>query len=122
MPFGRIDMIFVSYSWRDAGLVQPLVRELQDNGVSIWVDFRNLDLAQDLQGQLKTALFMCQAVVLFESRHASRSRWVQYERQIASVYRKRCLTVPVSEVDSPNNDMHLMAISLALHGHRPSNG
>jgi TIR domain len=111
-------MIFISYAWRDAAIVRPFVRELQDNGLDTWVDFRDLDLTQDLRSQLNSALFMCQAVVLLESHHAHTSRWVQYERQLASAYRKRCHTVPVSEADSPNNGMHLMTIALALHSHR----
>jgi hypothetical protein len=63
-------MIFVSYSWQDAELVQPLVRTLQCDDLNIWVDFWHLDLTQDLHSQLKVALYMCQAVVLFESHHA----------------------------------------------------
>lgn len=111
-------MIFVSYSWHDAQFVRPFVRDLLHAGLDAWVDYQYLDLTQDIHSQLETALFRCKIIVLFESHHAHTSRWVQYEQQVASSFHKRCVAVPVSKVGSPNYGMHLMAISLALHGHR----
>jgi hypothetical protein len=111
-------MIFVSYSWADAGLVHPLVRWLHDRGLSCWVDFRDLDLAHDLRTQLKIALFRCDAVVLFDSCHSRASEWVEYERQIASVFRKRCIRMEVSEIETPGG----VGGSLDLVNHFLSSG
>jgi hypothetical protein len=111
-------MIFISYSWNDAEFVRPFVRNLQDVGLDAWVDYQYLDLTQDIHSQLRTALLICKIIVLFESRYALTSQWVQYEQQVASSFHKRCVAVPVSRTGPPNHGMHLMAISLSLHDHR----
>ncbi len=108
-------MIFVSYSWRDTQFVRPFVQNLHSAGVDTWIDYQHLDLSQDIQSQLQRAISGCRIMVLFGSRHALSSWWVQYEQKIALNLEKRRMIVPVSEVVLIRQPAHLTAAILALH-------
>ena len=105
-------MIFISYSWRDAILVQPFVQKLKFIGFKTWVDYQDLDLNMDLGSQLRNGVFASDAVIFIESWNSNASQWVQYERHLASISAKSCFNLPVMTIVSPNRCVELIANDL----------
>ncbi len=76
-------MIFVSYSRRNRSLVQPLVRLLRASGQDVFIDQENLDYGTNWREQGREAIARSSRFLLFWSRDASRSDFVEEEWRAA---------------------------------------
>lgn len=72
--------IFISYSRRDwTEFVEPLVTQLRENGLSVWVDQHLLEGGQDWMDEINHALKLCRVMILCVSPDALQSRYVKME-------------------------------------------
>ena len=71
--------IFVSYSHRDAPVVEQIVLRLQAEGHTVWVDTRELQAGDNLQRKIEKEVKAADVLLVVVSTNSFRSRWVQYE-------------------------------------------
>jgi hypothetical protein len=72
--------IFISYSRSDwAPFVEPMVKQLRDENLSVWVDQHLLHSGDDWLDKIDSALEMCQCMILCVSPEAMASRFVKIE-------------------------------------------
>lgn len=88
-------MIFISYSQTDSAFARSLVSQLSDQGHRIWIDYRNLNLAEPLVPQLAFAIGTADLFLVLSSPHARSSRWVQFELSVANAWRKSIQIIQV---------------------------
>lgn len=70
---------FVSYSHSDAAFVDRLAADLDANGISAWVDIKEVELGTSLTKSIEGALLNCDALLLVLSDRSVGSHWVQRE-------------------------------------------
>jgi TIR domain len=70
---------FLSHSSRDRDIARRLEAELEDAGLSIWLDDSEVRLGQLLGPELQQSVLDCGALVLLWSEAAAASRWVNSE-------------------------------------------
>jgi TIR domain len=75
--------LFVSYAHEDAATVGPVVRALEIQGLSCWLDRDHLRTGDTLVGELNDALSSADGFVVFLSNAYLRSRWTQKELRVA---------------------------------------
>lgn len=80
---GTAPLLFISYSRRDAALVDRLELSLQRAGYNVWVDRGNLTGGQEWSAQIQEAIDQCAAMVVVISPDAIRSAEVEKEYQSA---------------------------------------
>lgn len=83
--------IFLSYASRDRERVEPLVRALEEAGLSVWWD-RQIETGTEFDRTIEAQLDAAQAVVVVWSRSSVESDWVRTEAEEA---RQRGILVPV---------------------------
>lgn len=76
-------LLFISYSRRDASVVDRLELSLQQAGYNVWVDRSNLQAGQAWSAQVQQAIDQCAALVVALSPDALRSTAVRNEYQHA---------------------------------------
>jgi TIR domain len=76
-------LLFISYSRKDASIVDRLELSLQTAGYNVWVDRSNLHAGQAWSAQVQQAIDQCAAVVVALSPDALRSTAVKNEYQHA---------------------------------------
>jgi hypothetical protein len=76
-------MIFLSYSWADAGVARALYSKIATSAKAAWIDYYELDLRRAIEPQLVDAVARATAVVLIDSNAARRSHWVEFELSLA---------------------------------------
>jgi hypothetical protein len=74
--------IFISYSHKDSGYAHKLAGNLEDKGISVWIDAR-LDYGSQWPHEIQKQLDACSAFILLMSPRAFASDWVQSELQRA---------------------------------------
>lgn len=83
--------VFVSYASEDRQKVQPLVRLLEDAGITVWWD-RHIGLGTSFDVEIERALDQSRCVIVVWSRHSVESEWVRSEAADAA---DRGIVVPV---------------------------
>ncbi|MBM3254259.1 MAG: TIR domain-containing protein [Candidatus Omnitrophica bacterium] len=74
---------FISYSNSDKKFVQKLIKKMES--IRIWVDCWNLDPGDTLPSKISTAIYHSKWFILVASVNSMKSRWVQYELNIALI-------------------------------------
>ena len=87
-------MLFISYASEDRAIVQPLAKLLRASGNEIFIDHENLDYGSDWKDQLNAAIKKSKRLLLFWSRHASESKFVEEEWRNA-LQAEGCSVVPI---------------------------
>jgi hypothetical protein len=96
--------VFISYSKKDQHYVDPLVRALQQQGFSVWIDNSNLTPGTpDWERAIREALQSCHAVVLVASPNSRESPYVRDEVALARKNEKRVIPLWVAGDDWENS-------------------
>ncbi|MHC4406129.1 MAG: TIR domain-containing protein [Planctomycetota bacterium] len=113
--------VFLSYSHNDSKFVDKLYKRLKDEGVSVWLDRRDL-AGGPLQKQIWRAIRWKDVLVLVLSKTSVKSRWVANELEMARRREEdenRDVIYPVALDDSWTQKMeleeHLAAAAVTGH-------
>ncbi len=88
--------LFISHSTQDDGFVRELQRTLGDQGVSVWIDSRDLLPGGRLAPDIKKAIDEAAAFAVVVSPSALQSKWVGIEiREAIKVRKKRKGKFPI---------------------------
>ncbi len=75
--------IFISHASADDDFVKKLRRALEDSGLPVWVDSRNLRGGDKLSPEIETAIAQARQVIVVLSPNTINSPWVRHEIQQA---------------------------------------
>ncbi|MEL6257848.1 MAG: toll/interleukin-1 receptor domain-containing protein [Pseudomonadota bacterium] len=96
------DAVFVSYSSADKGAVWPLVDEVEQSGISVWID-REIGAGEGWAGAIVRAIKETGTFCLMCSPNAFNSDHVRREIYIADKYKKALLPVILEEAAMPDD-------------------
>jgi hypothetical protein len=85
--------VFVSYSSEDSEMVRPLVGQLRDAGVPVWIDEKRMVGGRLVQDQIERAIDNCKVLLLMASARSLESEWVPRETQLAQAKKKGILPI-----------------------------
>jgi hypothetical protein len=102
------NQIFISHATEDDAFVQQLREQLEGQGLTVWVDSRELVAGQQLDPEIETAIETARAVIVVLSLNTVNSAWVRKEVQKAR------------EVEQQRKDEGYRVIPLLLEGMRPT--
>lgn len=94
-------VLFISYSRRDASIIDRLELSLQQAGYNVWVDRSNLHAGQVWSAQVEQAIDQCAALVVALSPAALRSEAVRNEYQHALKAGKTVLVAAIHTSHQP---------------------
>lgn len=81
--------IFVSYSRKNSSCVHAVVQEMQQQDFSIWIDLESIEITTPWLDEIEAAISKAKVFMLFWSKEANASKYVQHEIKIA---KKRTVT------------------------------
>lgn len=88
MPQTHSRKVFISYAWENQPIARQLQRDLQNDGVEVFVDYAELKGGDSLPARISKALDWCDTLVLLWSKDAAQSRWVAREWECAEQLEK----------------------------------
>lgn len=89
--------VFVSYAREDRDWATVATHLLNAGGATVFTDVRDIAVGDRWQNVLKSTLQPVERVLVFWSRHAAASGWVQQECRIALRNGKRVVLVPMDD-------------------------
>jgi predicted ATPase len=95
--------VFVSYARKDRDQILPWVRHLQEAGVSLWLDERDIDAAHLWTQEIIEAIRACTVLLLMLSPASAASEHVVREVTFALEQHKRILPLVLAPVELPSN-------------------
>jgi len=116
--------VFISHAHTDEPLVRKVAAVLEDAGLEVWDDTREIMPGDNWADKVVQALQESDAMVVFLTPDAMRSRWVRRDIEYAlgeQSYRKRVISVLVGDPQVfPREEVpwilqHLRMIKLAEH-------
>lgn len=103
-PAATAPQIFVSYSRKDASLVDRLVNLMQAEGIGVWIDRSEQEMGgRRYAGPIVRAIRDSKAVAVMCSRHAFDSDHVVREVYVAGDFKKPFLNVHLDGEDFPDD-------------------
>lgn len=103
-PTATAPQIFVSYSRKDASLVDRLVSLMQAEGIGVWIDRSEQEMGgRRYAGPIVRAIRDSKAVAVMCSRHAFDSDHVVREVYVAGDFKKPFLNVHLDGEDFPDD-------------------
>ena len=93
--------IFISYSRKDKAFVQQLFTTLEQNGQDAWVDWDDIEYADDWWQKIQRGIAEADNFVFIMSPHSTRSKVCFDEIQYAVDLNKRIIPVVITEIDDP---------------------
>jgi hypothetical protein len=93
--------IFVSYSRREVGFIDDLVRNLEQVGHEVWLDYRNLIPGKPWQDQIYAGIHNADVILLVVSKAAIASQNVEVEWHRVIEQKKRIILLVFEAVDLP---------------------
>jgi WD40 repeat protein len=96
-----VNHVFVSYSRRDAGRVEPLVAELRALGVDVWIDTSDIPVSAPWAREIQRAIRASSTVLVVWSPEWEGSEVCGKERDWAVEARKPIVMLPVTELADP---------------------
>ena len=91
--------LFISYSRRDTELAEQLVSRLEEHGMEVLIDRRDLPYGEEWQKELADFIRMSDTVVWLVSPDSVASKWVNWELGELGRLSKRLVPVRVRDVD-----------------------
>ncbi len=98
-------LLFISYSRKDASIIDRLELSLQQAGYNVWVDRSNLRAGQAWSAQVGQAIDQCAALVVALSPAALRSAAVRNEYQHALKAGKPVLVAKIRTTRQPSSEL-----------------
>src|SRR5262245_57442860 len=93
--------IFVSYSRREVGFIDDLVRNLEQEGHEVWLDYRNLIPGKQWQDQIYEGIQNADVILLVVSKASISSQNVEVEWRHVIGQNKRIILLVFEAVDLP---------------------
>jgi MFS family permease len=93
--------IFVSYSRREIGFVDDLVRNLEEKKYQVWLDYRSLVPGSPWEGQIYKGIDEADVILLVVSKSALASENVEVEWRAVLKKNKRIILLIFEAVDLP---------------------
>lgn len=93
--------IFISHSGEDNDIAREFSRQLEEAGVSIWLDEKQLVPGDSIAGEISRAIDVADAVLILLSDASTKSRWLLSEIAVALAHGKKVIPVvldPKAEV------------------------
>ena len=102
-----IKQIFVSYSHSDKKFVNRLTTDLENAGMSVWVDEKKIKVGESIIKKIAEGISKCDFFCLVISRHSVNSQWVEKEFDTAQVeqlstVKPKILPFLIQNVDIPS--------------------
>lgn len=101
MPQTPPPKVFISYAWENQSLARQLQRDLQNDGVEVFVDYAELKGGDSLPARISKALDWCDTLVLLWSKDAAQSRWVAREWECADQLERRIIPCKLDDAVLP---------------------
>jgi TIR domain len=86
---------FVSYSYRDADSVMPIVEALADQGFKVWMDRMELLPGEDWSSSIANAVRDARVLLWFAGRHTATSSWMQEELSAMVRSGEEAIVIPI---------------------------
>ena len=97
-------MVYVSYSQKDKSIVQRICRNLTENGIRLFTDYKQLaggEYALELTKRIEES----EAVIFFYSNNTENSTWVKREIEF-SISRKKIIIPVILTEPEPDGWLH----------------
>jgi hypothetical protein len=104
--------IFISYSRRDAAIVQALESALAARGMSVWVDKSGIQEGSAYDTQIEEAIMQTRVVVVLWSKNSVRSQWVRAEAAYA-LSKQKLLPISIDNTDPPLQFLHIQTVDFS---------
>lgn len=92
------DIIFISYSSKDADFVTKLVRDLEKQNIRCWMSSRDIEPGADYQGAIVNAMERSAAVLLVFSENANASKEIIKELALASQKNRTVIPARIKDI------------------------
>ncbi|SRR6266542_4713357 len=89
--------IFISYARSDKNIAEQLTRFFEQQGYSVWIDYKMIKVGSDWQSELENALRKADVFVIVLSDEAVRSNWINAEIGYALGQKKLIIPILVEE-------------------------
>lgn len=106
--------VFISYSRQDRVRVNAAVELLRAGGVQVFLDVVDLTYGDQWKDALLQALRLCERVMVFWSKAASASEWVEREWRFALSVGKRIVPTLLDQTPLPGELANLHAVAAAM--------
>jgi hypothetical protein len=83
--------VFISYAWKNQPIAKKLQRDLQRDGVEVFVDYEKITGGDSLPARISAALDWCNTLILLWSAEADQSYYVSQEWESAFHLQKRII-------------------------------
>jgi WD40 repeat protein len=93
--------VFISYSRKDSAFVHRLFTALEAQGHNAWVDWEDIEYAEDWWRKIQTSIEGAHHFVFIMSPHSARSKVCFDEVQHAETNHKRIIPVVIEDVSDP---------------------
>src|SRR5262245_5854907 len=102
---GTLGKVFISHSSADKPFVRRLVKRLERESFSVWLDEKELKPGDALSDEIAKALREARVVLVVVSVASVRSKWLKYELTLATdrMVKGDCRVIPVviGDVEPP---------------------
>jgi hypothetical protein len=71
--------VFISYAWKNQPVAKQLQRDLQRDGVEVFVDYEKISGGDSLPARISAALDWCNTLILLWSADSAESYYVKQE-------------------------------------------
>ncbi|NOG51833.1 MAG: toll/interleukin-1 receptor domain-containing protein [Chloroflexi bacterium] len=88
---------FISYSRRNTNFAERLARDLNDAGVEVWIDFRQIHAGERWKDEIRRGVERSEVIVIVLSPDSVVSEWVQFEINYGR--EKNKVLLPIMVVD-----------------------
>lgn len=119
-------LVFISYCRDDSKVVYAAYELLRAGGAEVFLDVNDIEYGERWQEVLRKTIARCQRILVFWSKAASKSEWVNREWRLALKLRKCVVPVPLDETPLPAELSQFHGVSklkaiLLKREHSPSN-
>jgi hypothetical protein len=103
----KIPQIFISYSRKDREFVNQLTIDLENAGMSVWVDEKKIKVGDPISQKVEEGIAGCNYFCLVISGHSVKSKWVDREyrttlnRQLSANTTLKILPLIIENVELP---------------------
>lgn len=93
--------VFISYAWKNQATARQLQRDLQRDGIEVFVDYEKIVGGDSLPARISAALDWCDTIILLWSQEAAQSYWVAQEWESAFQLQKRIIPCVLERATLP---------------------
>lgn len=98
-PARRQYRVFLSHSAKDNWVAHQMTRLIEERGITVFLDEKDIEGGEDIAERIRTALEECNEFVVLLSRYSVNRQWVLIETGAAWMLKKR-MTAIVDKITS----------------------